>query len=380
MKMLMVGPGIGHNILPWLEYLNVNNNYDVSFLCSSFHLNGSDFKNIKIIQHSLKLKQIWKIRKLYKLQSFDILFIQGGNSSLNTLMLLLLISYKISILNIWGESILDRSHSGSLRDRIAYYFLFRKVDRILFSWYGTFDKFKRYFPALKEKTWILYLGLSKIWFSEKIDPPSEFVNSIISSIPQGKTVCIWAKSIIYGNRFDLVIQALKQIFDDSPELLSNFCLYIWPGNNEEKSYRKEIENYLSLNKLSNFVKIIDHPFLEFSDMVHVMKRSDFCINFGDTDQLSNSVLEPMLLEKPLAISDIPPYNLLNEKYDLNLKLIVNDAKAIAYGFKNLLSGSFDNNKQILKKRKEIVYKYFQFDKDIEELFSVRLPNIVNKAN
>jgi len=376
----MIGPGLGHNILPWLEYLNTLENYDITFLCSSFHFNERDFQNINIYQHSLKLQHIYKIRKLFNNKVFDILFIQGGNSSLNSLLLVLFVHFRISILNIWGESILDRSHSGSLRDRLSYFLLFRKIDYILFGWYGTLQKFEQLYPALKDKTWLLYLGLSKIWFSEKIDPPSLFVRNFFASIPPGKVVCIWPKSIISGNRFDLVIEALHKVSHHHSALLNNFCLFIWPGNNEEGPYRKEIENYIQLNKLTDIIKIIDHPFLEFSDMVHVMNRSDFAINFGDTDQLSNSVLEPMLLQKPLAISDIPPYRLLNEKHDLNLKLVRNDSSAIAKAFIDLLTGSHADDHDILQKRKQIICTYFQFEKDMQELFLNRLPPLIHKSS
>lgn len=377
-KLLMLGPGIGHNILPWLEFMNELKDYDITFLCSSFHFKENEFKNIKIVQQSLKIKHIFNIRNIFKDDKFDIFFIQGGNSSLNTLLFVLLIYSKISILNIWGESILDRSIHGSIRDRFSYYFLFKKINYILFSWYGTLQKFEKIYPKLQNKTWLLFLGLSKTWFSKEVDPPSSFVQNLLSSLPAEKRICIWPKSLIYGNRFDLVIRALKKLSENNPELVKKFLLLIWGGNNEDPPYRAEIESFIKENNLENIIEIIDHPFLEFSDMVHVMNRSDFYINFGNTDQLTNTILEAMLFEKPLAISDIQPYRLLNEKLNLNMKLIPNDVENISNAFKELITGTFENDADIFKKRKQFVYDYFQIEKEMQELFLIRIPKLIKK--
>ena len=56
---------------------------------------------------------------------------------------------------------------------------------------------------------------------------------------------------------------------------------------------------------------------------------DCCLQLLNNDQLSTSLLEPMLLNKEIIASDIYAYRSLNEKEGLNINLIANQAHIVA---------------------------------------------------
>ena len=49
-KMLMIAPGHGHNIEPWLEHLNKQDVFEVDFVCGKYNFGKNQFGRINVIE------------------------------------------------------------------------------------------------------------------------------------------------------------------------------------------------------------------------------------------------------------------------------------------------------------------------------------------
>ena len=146
----MSGPGYGHNIHPWLEYFqNRSKAHKLFFLCNSFKFERGHFSELEIIETGGSRKQL--ILQLLGLrdQLFDILYIHGASNPSHTWLLLHLTKYKISILNLWGNSILDQVQEGKFDIRLLYRLVFGRASYIFLNWYGMKTRFEEYLRSPK---------------------------------------------------------------------------------------------------------------------------------------------------------------------------------------------------------------------------------------
>ena len=178
----------------------------------------------------------------------------------------------------------------------------------------------------------------------------------------------WPKSILKPVRYDLLIQALAILkSSEIKEKLQNFKIVIWIGNaknNELLNYYKEMIDNL---RVKDNIRFVDHPYVPFSDIYYLWQQANFAINFVDNDQLSTTVIEPILLGKETLLSDITAYQYLNKLWDLKIKLVQNTPEAIAEGLKKMILTLGNEDKTLLDYRKEVVKREFQFDKNIEKI-------------
>ena len=139
------------------------------------------------------------------------------------------------------------------------------------------------------------------------------------------------------------------------------------GNISRGSYeyaaKKDIESF----ELTENLEIVYHDFLPFYDIIKIWEHVDVGMQIVKNDQLSTTLLEPLVLKKEIMVSDIYPYQMINEHYpELELKLTKNDPVSIAQNMENLINGD-ETSDSILENRKHLIEKEFNFEKNIQKM-------------
>ncbi len=369
MRVLMTGPGYGHNIQPWLEYYeNRSPGHQLFFLCNEFKFERRDFPHIHVLEYGGRRGRLIRTLLSLRKERFDVLYIHGAFSPSHALLLLYLVNCKRSVVNVWGYSVLERARSAALGKRFLFRHVLGRVDNVFLNWHGTKARFESYFPHLRQKAVLTPWGLHNDWFQGgNVREPSEFTRNFLARISPGARVCFWPKSLVRPNRFDLVIAALDRIKSADPDLLGDFVLYIWPGNVGDDAYRSELNAMVRDMQLQRHIVFVDHPYVAFADMYHLWQRADFGLNIADYDQLSTTVLEPMLLGKDVLLSDIEAYRFLNEEYSLGLELVRNEVEEVAAGLRRMLVGSHRPSQALLDHRRRVVEREFRFDTNVDKI-------------
>jgi hypothetical protein len=379
-KMIVIGPGYGHNIFPIIEELNKQTLFEVDFLCHSLKFKQEDYKNVTFIQFPKARRNDLRSCINYILfhlkysifgKSYDIL-LNEGETGFFLLFLYIFIKAKVRIFTPWSNWIIEMAQTKSNKGAISR-LIFKKSDYINTNWFDSKETIEKIFPRCKIV--LFYWGLSDSFFT----PPnkvveSDFVKEFMKGIPDNKVMVFWPRSIIHYHRQDLVVEGLAQILKESPEILQNFILYLWPGNVEDKIIRANIEKSIIDYGLSEKIKIIDHPFVPYNDIRIIENRSDFFIQISEHDGLSTLILEMLLQEKDIILSNIPPYQKLNDYFDLKFNLVDGKVNAIATALKNKLLTKNNQDINILTRRKRICEENFKFSKNypkfIEFMFSL----------
>lgn len=379
-RMIMIGPGYGHNILPIIEELNKQSFFDVDFLCHSLKFKQKDYDNINFIPFPIARRiDVWSCMKyiLFHLKysifgkRYDILLIQGETGLFLTL-LLIFIKAKNKIFVPWSYGVLNISQKKSKEGLLAR-LIFKKSDYISTNWYSEKESIKRLFP--KSKIILFYWGLEDVFFNPAdTQIESQFVKNFLNNIPEHKNIVFWPRSIIRYHRQDMVVEALAFLKNENSRILDDFVLFLWTGNVEDKQFRSEIENLIKKFNLTENVKIIDHPFVNYNDIRIIENRSNFFINISISDGLSTFILEMLLQGRDIILSNNPTYKYLNDFFDLRLDLVDIDVAAIAAAIKTKLNSKNNSDSDIKEKRKKVVFENFRFTKNyplfIEFMYSL----------
>jgi len=368
-RLLMIGPGYGHNIIPIIEQFNRQTLFDVDFLCHSFNLPEDDYENINFIpfpkvRRSDLVSCIKYILFLLKYSIFgkryNVLLIQG-EIGIFLLFLQIFVKAKTKIFVPWSIDVYNLSQTKTLEGRIIRQ-IFIRSDYIQVNWFSSKEKIEKLFP--NSKTLMFFWGLNDSFFIPPVNViESDFVRNFLSGISDQKIIVFWPRSIITCHRQDLVVEALALIKKESPKILINFTLYLWPGNVEDKIFRAKIEKIILNTGIDDIVKIVDHPFVSYNDIRIIENRSNFFIQISEQDGLSTFIHEMLLQKKEIILSKTPHYKYLNDYFDLKLEFVDNDINAIAAAIKNKLALTGTNDNDILEYRKNIIINNFNFSKN-----------------
>ena len=359
-KIMMIGPGRGHNILPIIEEFNKQDLFQVDFLCHYLEFRREDYININFIPFPKWERTFYsRIRSiLFHLRyglfggKYDILLIHG-EVGIFLLFLLTFIKAKIKIYTPWSYGIIDKCKLQSKEG---------KISRLIFNWFEEKEAIERIFP--KSKIILFFWGLHDSFFtplSNQIE--SNFVKEFLASIPDRKVIAFWPRSICRYHGHNLVVEALGLIKREFPLLLRDFVLFFWHGNGEDKLLRTNIEKLILNYDLSDNIKIIDHPFVAYGDIRIIENRSDFFINISYQDGVSTFIHEMLLQEKDIILSNISTYKYLNDYFKLKLDLVEIDVESIAAAIKNKLLKIMNQDTEILAHRKRICEENFRFTKN-----------------
>jgi glycosyltransferase involved in cell wall biosynthesis len=203
------------------------------------------------------------------------------------------------------------------------------------------------------------LSYPDIFFSdEKHKPQSEFAKKFLESIPKDQIVCFWPRSFVPSNNHKLLIESIRLIKQDKPEILNNFKLYLWGGNSKNEKIFKDILDAIEIDDLSNNIEIVEHPFVPQNDIFAIEERSNFFVQITNDDILSSFVMEILCSCKPFVLSNIRSYQFLNEIYNLNVPLVENKIEKIADKICKILNKEEIANQAEFNGRKELCRKIF----------------------
>jgi len=372
-SVLIYGPGRGQNISIILEQFNNCLNIKSTIITQKYFLQQDRFANIKVVEffNSNKiLKRIIQVWKLFTLKRRDILYIQGGTSPLEVFLLVVFGKYRKLVFNVWGEAVVNKLSSHNLAACI-YKFIFNKSDIIQCNWNRTYNILIAQNPRLSQKAIILPWGLSGKFLNAK-PIQTEFVKDFLNKIPAGKIVMLNMRSISEYNEIEKLLHSISILKDRKEEFFENLLLVFWPGNNTDIKKEKYIKAYIQNHDLNDHVWYVEHPFLPDADIRNVIERSDIVMNLVKHDQLSYSILEAMYLKKEMISSNITPYKIFNEQYNLQLSLVENKSEAIANEIKTIagrVKAKQQDNK-LLEYRKNVIKTNFFMDKNFMEIISM----------
>jgi len=359
MKLLLIGPAHGHNIEPFLDYFNKDNKCFTEIAYSGKNEFSTKYKNIKFLEIQKKIPSLISLTK--SIRKADFIWIHGGYDIKIITLIVFLKKTKTKInLNFWGEVVPRRITTKSFYSFI-YKLLIKRIDFLQCNWYGTYNILEKDF---RNKLNMFPWGMEKSFFSQQTKEVSLEAKEFVNKISKYKVKFFFPKSTSIYAKHDLVIEAAHLY--NQKNINKDYVIIFWLGNSNDEVLISKYESSIEKYKLKDNIIIQRHSFLNFSDIKFIWENVDCGINFVTIDQLSTSILEPMLMKKELIISDIDAYRLFNTKYDLNLNLTANNNEAICKKLKLFIDGSNIDN-SVLNHRKKTIEKEFDFDKNIEKI-------------
>ena len=369
-KMLLVGPGHGHNVEGKLSSLIEQSLFEVTFLAT--HLDHSlvaKYPQIRFVEfdfafnksNPLKiLSTFWTLLKYARFkEKYDVIYVLGLGSIIIATLFFFSKKQTKRALELWSNSLIDTAkHNKNLLGSSNRYIL-KKVDYVCQYWWGIREKFITLFPQYEHKFLMYQLSYSDVYFSdEKHQPESEFVKQFLSRIPDNQIVCFWPRSFNASNNHPVLLDAIGLIRREDPGLLVNFKLYLWVGNVEDIEARRIIEEKIKQQDIVSYVEIIKHPFVPQNDIFAIEERSNFFVNIVNDDILSTYIMEMICSCRPFVLSNIRTFQFLNEKYGLNINLVDNTPSLIADKIKDILLNRNQPSYSDFIARKEACKKYF----------------------
>ncbi|WP_417591550.1 hypothetical protein [Owenweeksia hongkongensis] len=361
MKVLMFhGRAGGHNILPFLEYFNASTEHQLTFIYANDRTYFPKPDNIEYHKFSFSPFKLAKLSKVIGAE-YDLIWYHGGHSALILFIFSLLRNKKSKfIFNVWNEWLIHKAKKGGIKGKMFQYGI-SHADIIHCNWHGTAH-------VLRETGWndniqVYYWGLQKENFTNHTVADDEETNQFIATLPEDKVKFFFPKSISPNSRHDLVIEAAEKLVKDG---LTNFIVYLWLGNTNEEDLLEKYSTQINKSGLSEYVILQKHGFLSFGDMQMIWKKMDAGLQIAANEQLSTTFLEPQFYQKEIVVTDILPYRMYNEKFDLNIPLIPLESEAVYNGMKSIINGNTTSKEDLLK-RYHAVNDNFNFSENIKKI-------------
>lgn len=367
-RMLLFGPGYGHNTEQKLRSLSDTSLFEVVFL--AYQLDNTfqqKFPYIKFIssnfivsiKHPLKtLMSVYSLFKQVRCSGhYDVVYSLGVSGIFGALTFWFANKKTKRAIEIWSNYILKTAkRNHTFFEKLDAYVL-KRADLVCQYWWGIRERFIELFPGYGHKFLMYQLSYPDIYFSgEKHLPESDFVMSFLNRIPQDEIVCFWPRSFIQSNNHPLLLNALGIIKKRNPEILSHFKLYLWGGNVQQNSRVLEIKETIISNGLENNVEIVEHPFVSQNDIFAIEERSDLFVQIANDDILSTFIMEIICSGKPFVLSNLRTFQFLNEKYNLDIELVENDDVKIAGKIEKILQEL--KIRTVNNTRRDVCKKYF----------------------
>ncbi|NNC94342.1 MAG: glycosyltransferase [Chitinophagales bacterium] len=361
-KILMIGPCRGHNIQRYLDVFQKDKDlYDFAF--ANYHPKR-EFSSRSY--PGLEIFDVWNVFKLLLrlLRNNDILWIHM-HVPIPLILFALIFRNRKSVVNynIWGESI-PRVASGKGLKAGIYRFIMREADHVMCPWYATYEIIKENIGGVN--AFVHPMGMNGEFFDleTKQELQSE-TQQFLNTLPNDVTKLYFPKSFSNASDHDLIIEAGKILLDKG---VRNFIIYFWMGNQLNQELEALYRQKISELGLNDHISIIHHSFLPTYDIQQVWLKMDVGLQIAIFDLLSTTILEPMFLEKEFIATDIAPYRIIEEKYNVDLDLIPMDKNALASRMERLIKG-YKTNELIMKKRKEVTETHFNTYNNIPSIVS-----------
>ena len=359
----MFGPAYGHNMKPFIEYFQVNNQYKVTYAYSGRNDFEKFFPGVKFVSYSKNPLTLFRLAVKIR-KDYDLIWNQGAYSIFLMLIIYIFSPKKaIKSTNIWGEKIPRLAIQSSFKGKLCRFFL-NKSTIVHCNWYGTRNILKN---IIENKKLVVFPpGMHDSIFQPEEEVKSSVTESFIANLSNDKVKFFYPKSFTEASDHDCVVEASKILKDKG---VDNFCVYFWGGNVSGGNFENDLRNKIEKYNLHDFVKLEKHEFLPFSDFKLIWKAMDCGLQISITDQLSFTLLEPMASSKDLIATDIEPYRIFQDKFpELELSLIERSPKSLAKRMESfILGGRVSEN--VLKNRKRIVEQEFNFENNINKMLN-----------
>ena len=370
LKILMSGFGKGSNIKIWLDYFQRTKQFDVFFICKKFEFDKLSYNTIHIYEYKSYVRHfiplISNIRKHY----VDILYIHGLYDPLFTYLVLFFARADIKILNIWGEKMLKKAIHFSLKYSILYNAIFKKVDFINFTWFGTLKIFGENFTNFKDKTELFPWGINFTELESGVS--NKFLKQYINKLNKDDIFLFWPEWIAKTEYIHLLIEAiilLKNELDSN--IFDRLKVLIFSGTQKEKnSYAYELEKMINENDINETITIKVGDFVSTEDIYFMWNRANVSVKFSCTDQLSNGIIEALYFKTPVILNDRYSYRKLKD-FGLEIFLAKLNSYEIAEKMKAIILSLikdphfFDKTGE---RNKAIILEKFDFNKNVTKMF------------
>lgn len=360
-NIIMYGPPKGHNIKLYLDFFQHNSDkYSLTYVFTGKQRYPfKEFTNITFIDYKKDNIQFLKL-VLSGFKSFDLIWIHNW---VKFYIVLINIWFKKSSVNlnfsVWSEPLPRELYKNSIKGYV-YRYIFKKANSVQNLWYGTYNLIDKRLKGVNLQ--VIPWGLSKIYYNHKNECITEEAKSFIENLPKEKVKFFWPKSISYASRHDLIIEAAEKLKNEG---IKNFVVYFWLGNAINSKIFEDLIQLIKSKKVEDYIKIVDHEFLPFQDIIQIWKSMDVGLQIASHDALSTSLLEPLFFKKEVIVTNIEPYVILKEKFKFDLPLINQDSVELKIAMQSLIQGNKTDLLE-LQKRHEAIALNFNFEENIKK--------------
>lgn len=357
MKIAVIGPGYGHNIEPYLKFLN-SSGHIIDFYYHNRSTFESKFDRINFIKLSSSILKLFVSANKY-----DIIWLMGGGRLIYIVSILkYFIGSKTKLVIFpYSEELPRRTTEQSLNGRITLMAL-SNFTLIHCGWYGLADLLN---VKLKDKILIHPMGLSESYYKTTKSPDLD-IFKLIDKVGDDSYNFYYPKSFTMSSRHDLVIEAVYQILSEGN--IPKFKVYFIGGNVEVEDRYNQILKMISEYSLQNEIIILNkEKFFKTEDFNLLWNKMDCGLQIAERDGISTTIFEPLINKKELIITDIPPYRYLESHFGFKIKLTSLDTSSIAESMKNKILGINLNNIEKKEKTYNIIRDKYSFEKNIESL-------------
>ena len=358
MKIALIGPGYGHNIIPYLMFLYNQNEHQVDFYFHNKDAFSKEYKDINFLAIPKKLLQLFRNARKY-----DVVWLMGGGRLLYVIALLKFFMRPNSKLVIfpYGEELPRKSTENNFKGFITTKALL-KFTYIHCGWYGIADLLN---PKLKSKILLHVMGLNEDFYKVSSKPDKEIVK-LMNIIDSDNYNFYYPKSFLSLSRHDLVIKAVKLLKLDNS--IPSFRVYFIGGNVIDNKRYNYLLSLISKYHLEDDIIILPkNKFFKTEDLNLIWSKVDCGLQIAQLDGLSTTIFEPLINKKELSITNIPPYRYLQSYFGVNFELTSLTAEAIAEEMRKKILGINTKSEEEKSKIKEVIQEKYSFEKNIEKL-------------
>ena len=358
----MLGPGYGHNIEPYLDYFNrKSDKYKLTFIYWGKLEFLSKFKNIQFIEFT-KLN-ILKIYKVINESENKLIWQHGNNIIIYTLIKLFKRKKITHFLNIWSDRLYLDIKNSFIKKIISNMVL--KNEFIHCYWYTTTDNLKSQIKIAKYNT--IDCGMHRDIFIDKYKQDASLSSTFKKLLKSVKKIdqkkFFYPKSMTNASGHFLILEACVKLKNKN---FNDFKVIFRRGNEINNEFENKIRKFIIENQLENNVIIQEYSYLSFFELALLWKEMDCGLQIAFHDQLSTTFLEPMLFEKELIATNIKPYIIYKEKFNVELNLCELNSNSIFKAMKNICLNNL-SKESVLKYRKKTVENNFDFEKNIGKI-------------
>ena len=360
MNIIMYGPPKGHNIKLYLDFFQNNpTEYRLTYVYTGAQRYPfKEFSNITFIDYKKDFSKFFGL-VFTGFKSFDLIWIHNWVKFYIVLINLWFKNKSVKLnFSVWSEPLPREIYKNTIKG-FVYRYIFRKANSVQNLWYGTYNLIQR--RGINAHLQVIPWGLSKIYYNYPNHCETAEAKDFIENLPKDKLKFFWPKSISYASRHDLIIEAAELL---NKKGVSNFVVYFWLGNAVNPKIFQDLVDLIKQKKVENQIKIVEHGFLPFEDIIQIWKAMDVGLQIASHDALSTSLLEPLFFKKEVIVTNIEPYKILKKEFNFKIDLINQDKNELAEAMLNLIEGNKTSDLE-LDNRSKAISQNFNFEENIK---------------